>query len=111
LEGVRRRSLLKRLADRVRRFSMVILDLRGNIAQMNRASKRYEPVEYLSPVLLFMAQSRKGFSPDPYVRINELLLFLKGEVETHVIPGEHMGILRGPGARRISETINQYIRE
>ena len=35
----------------------------------------------------------------------------KGDVETHVIPGEHMGILREPGARRISETINQYIRE
>lgn len=111
LAAFRGRSLLKSLEDMVWRFSTFIVVSRSLTSRMNSASKLYEPVKFPLPVLLFMAQTRKGFSSDPYVRINELLLFLRGKVETHVIPGEHMGILRGQGARRIAEIINRYVTE
>jgi thioesterase domain-containing protein len=108
---VREGHLMSPLAKRVEKLSIAVVASRSNITRMNRVVKQYDPVEYLSPVLLFMAQTRMDYPPDPSARINQLLLFLKGEVETHVIQGEHMRILNEPGARRIAEIINKYINE
>jgi acyl-CoA synthetase (AMP-forming)/AMP-acid ligase II/thioesterase domain-containing protein len=111
LLSVREGHLMSLLAKGVEKLSIAVVASRSNITRMNRVVKQYDPVEYLSPVLLFMAQTRMDYPPDPSARINQLLLFLKGEVETHVIQGEHMRILNEPGARRIAEIINKYINE
>ncbi|MCX6654134.1 MAG: thioesterase domain-containing protein, partial [Candidatus Bathyarchaeota archaeon] len=111
LVGVRGRNLMKFLTIKIELLLKTFVESSSIAARMNRAVKRYDPVQYLSPVLLFMAQTRIGYSPDPSVRIKELLLFLKGDVETHVIQGEHMGILKEPGARKIAEIINNYIKK
>ena len=108
---VRVRNILKNLASIVKTLSTMIVISRDTVSRMNNALRRYDPKKYYSPVLLIMAQTRKGYPDDPSVRIKELLLFLKGEVETHVIQGEHMDILKEPGARRIAEIINNYLKE
>jgi thioesterase domain-containing protein len=75
------------------------------------ASKRYNPRDYYSPILLLAARTRRDYPDDPRIRINELKLFLKGTVEEYIITGEHLDILKEPNVEKVANIITKYLKK
>ena len=108
---VRDRRLWRTLQNIVREQTYNITTQRRLIVKLNNAVRNYNPMTYDSPVLLFLSQKGAYYPGEPLPRVKEMSKFLRGRVETHVIQGEHLNILKEPGVQKIAETIRRYINE
>ena len=74
-----------------------------------KIAAKYTIGEYDGDVLLFMSEKRMAYPKDPYFRVNKWKGILQGSVETHIIPGEHLNILKEPNVRQITPIIIQNL--
>jgi len=74
-----------------------------------QASIKYVPQVYLGPVTLFCAKDRKigqRYSLDPKLGRG---YFVRGSLEIHEIPGDHLGMLQEPNVQVLAEKLQACI--
>lgn len=70
---------------------------------------KYFVEEYDGDILLFMSEKRMAYPKDPHFRIDKWKDLLRGSVETYIIPGEHLNIIKEPYVRQVSSIIKQKL--
>jgi thioesterase domain-containing protein len=79
--------------------------------QAFKVTDRYVPKVYSGRVVLFMSEKRVGFPDDPRARIDPWRKFFNGPLYTHIIPGEHLGILKEPNVQALAQQLRKYLDE
>jgi thioesterase domain-containing protein len=72
-------------------------------------ASKYHPSIYSRDVLLFISENRPRYPYEPEYRINLWDKILIGDVESHVVSGEHINILKEPHVKKLTPILNKYL--
>jgi oxalate---CoA ligase len=77
--------------------------------ETQKAVDRYAPKPYPGRIALFLPEKRAGFGPGPQPRIDAWRRLAVGPFEAHMVPGEHLGILKEPYVQVLGELVRTYV--
>lgn len=77
--------------------------------ETQKAVDRYVPKPYPGRTALFLPEKRAPFSPEPQRRIDAWRRLAIGPFEAHVVPGEHLSILKEPYVQVLGELVRTYV--
>jgi len=79
--------------------------------QARKVVDRYVPKVYPGRIVLFVSEKRRGFPADPRARIDPWRKFFGGPLYTHIVPGEHLGILMEPNVKALAQQLSKCLDE